>query len=65
MREQLEQQQSWVYLAFIVLGLCLGLLAPEPMAAFEQALWPLLGLLLYATFTQIPLLLSWCSPCLV
>jgi len=30
----------------------------------EQALWPLLGLLLYATFTQIPLLLSCCSPCL-
>lgn len=26
------------------------------MAAFEQALWPLLGLLLFATFTQIPLL---------
>jgi ACR3 family arsenite efflux pump ArsB len=55
-REQLEQQQSWIYLAFIALGLCLGLLAPEPMAAFEQALWPLLGLLLFATFTQIPLL---------
>ncbi|WP_188639455.1 arsenic resistance protein [Vreelandella lutescens] len=56
MRAQLEQQQSWIYLAFIALGLCLGLLAPEPMAAFEQALWPLLGILLYATFTQIPLL---------
>ncbi|WP_340638695.1 hypothetical protein [Vreelandella lionensis] len=55
-REQLEQQQSWIYLAFIVLGLCLGLLAPEQVAALEQALWPLLGLLLYATFTQIPLL---------
>jgi ACR3 family arsenite efflux pump ArsB len=55
-REQLEQQQSWIYLAFIVLGLCLGLLAPKQVAALEQALWPLLGLLLYATFTQIPLL---------
>ncbi|MCO7229150.1 arsenic resistance protein [Halomonas sp. CnH100-B] len=55
-REQLEQQQSWIYLAFIALGLCLGLLEPEAMAAFGQALWPLLGFLLFATFTQIPLL---------
>lgn len=56
MREQLEKQQSWLYLGFISLGLALGVLAPVRVAAFEQLLWPLLGVLLYATFTQIPLL---------
>lgn len=55
-REQLEHQQCWIYLACIVLGLSLGMLVPAQMAPLEHALWPLLGLLLYATFTQIPLL---------
>lgn len=56
MREQLEKQQSWLYLGFISLGLTLGVLAPGWVASLEQLLWPLLGVLLYATFTQIPLL---------
>ncbi|WFE71147.1 arsenic resistance protein [Halomonas sp. M1] len=56
MREQLEKQQSWLYLGFISLGLTLGVLAPTRVAPLEQLLWPLLGVLLYATFTQIPLL---------
>lgn len=56
MREQLEKQQSWLYLGFISLGLTLGVLAPGWVAPLEQLLWPLLGVLLYATFTQIPLL---------
>ncbi|MDP3536136.1 MAG: arsenic resistance protein [Halomonas sp.] len=56
MREQLEKKQSWLYLGFISLGLTLGILAPEWVAPLEQLLWPLLGVLLYATFTQIPLL---------
>ncbi|WP_311065190.1 arsenic resistance protein [Halomonas sp. DWK9] len=55
-REWLEQQQSWLYLGCILLGLCWGLWAPETTTALESALWPLLGVLLYATFTQIPLL---------
>jgi len=56
MRDQMEKHQSWLYLAFIGLGLALGIGAPqfaEPLAHF---LWPLLAALLYATFTQIPLL---------
>ncbi|MBR2514821.1 MAG: arsenic resistance protein [Halomonas sp.] len=56
MREQLEKHQSWLYLGFISLGLTLGVLAPARVASLEQLLWPLLGVLLYATFTQIPLL---------
>ncbi|RUR26733.1 arsenic resistance protein [Vreelandella andesensis] len=56
MRDQLERQQSWVYLGFICLGLALGLMAPLLASSLEQLLWPLLGVLLYATFTQIPLL---------
>lgn len=56
MREQLERHQSWLYLGFISLGLLLGLWAPALVTYLEQLLWPLLGVLLYATFTQIPLL---------
>ena len=56
MREQLEKHQSWLYLGFISLGLALGYLAPTRVVPLEQLLWPLLGVLLYATFTQIPLL---------
>ncbi|MBT2785077.1 MULTISPECIES: arsenic resistance protein [unclassified Halomonas] len=56
MRDQLEQQQSWIYLGFICLGLALGSGLPALSATLQQLLWPLLGLLLYVTFTQIPLL---------
>ncbi|MBT2771429.1 arsenic resistance protein [Halomonas sp. ISL-60] len=56
MREQMEKHQSWLYLVFISLGLALGIGAPAFAEQLERLLWPLLGLLLYATFTQIPLL---------
>lgn len=56
MRAQLEKQQSWLYLGFISLGLALGIFAPMLVMPLERLLWPLLGVLLYATFTQIPLL---------
>ncbi|TVP46226.1 MAG: arsenic resistance protein [Halomonas sp.] len=56
MRDQMEKHQSWLYLLFIGLGLSLGIKAPSLAGALEQWLWPLLGVLLYATFTQIPLL---------
>lgn len=56
MRDQMEKHQSWLYLIFIGLGLTLGIGAPESAELLEQLLWPLLGMLLYATFTQIPLL---------
>ncbi|WP_018916410.1 arsenic resistance protein [Vreelandella zhanjiangensis] len=56
MRDQMEKHQSWIYLGFISAGLTLGAYAPELTASFDRLLWPLLGVLLYATFTQIPLL---------
>lgn len=54
-RHRLERHQVWLYLAAIVAGLMLGAAAPGASGAFETALWPALGLLLYAAFTQIPL----------
>lgn len=54
-RQQLERHQVWVYLAAILVGLALGSIAPGISDPFEALLWPALGLLLYATFTQVPL----------
>lgn len=56
MRDQMEKHQSWFYLLFIGLGLALGLGAPGFAERLAPLVWPLLGILLYATFTQIPLL---------
>ncbi|MCA8863590.1 MULTISPECIES: arsenic resistance protein [unclassified Halomonas] len=56
MRDHMEKHQSWLYLLFIGVGLTLGVEAPVVAEQLEGLLWPLLGLLLYATFTQIPLL---------
>jgi ACR3 family arsenite efflux pump ArsB len=54
-RQKLERHQVWLYLALILAGLGLGSNAPGLSEAFEVVLWPLLGLLLYTTFTQVPL----------
>lgn len=56
MRDQMEKHQSWFYLLFIGLGLALGIGAPRFAERLAPLVWPLLGILLYATFTQIPLL---------
>lgn len=53
-RQQLERHQVWIYLVAIVAGLGLGSTAPDVAEPFEAMLWPLLGLLLYTTFTQVP-----------
>lgn len=55
MRESLEKYQVWLYLVAILTGIGLGS-RWEMVQAWEVALWPLLGVLLYATFTQVPLL---------
>ena len=44
-----------MYLGAILVGLALGSIAPGVSDPFEALLWPALGLLLYATFTQVPL----------
>ncbi|MCE8016546.1 arsenic resistance protein [Halomonas sp. MCCC 1A17488] len=54
-RQTLEKYQVLVYLAFIAMGLALGAAWPNRVDAFESLLWPLLGALLYVTFTQVPL----------
>lgn len=54
-RETLEKHQVFIYIAVIILGLAVGLRFPEQSKFLELALWPLLGMLLYSTFTQVPL----------
>ncbi|NCN84042.1 MAG: arsenic resistance protein [Sphingomonadales bacterium] len=54
-RQQLERHQVWIYLLAILAGLGTGSVAPDVSATFEAVLWPVLGLLLYTTFTQVPL----------
>ena len=55
-RLDLERQQVWIYLAAILAGLGLGLVLPGAAARLEAALWPLLGILIFVTFTQVPLI---------
>ncbi len=55
-RITLERRQVWIYLAVIIGGLLLGTLAPGLGPGFEVLLWPVLAMLLYATFVQVPLL---------
>ena len=54
-RQSLEKYQVLVYLAAIALGLALGTALPGQVGVLEAVLWPLLGALLYVTFTQVPL----------
>lgn len=54
-RATLERRQVWVYLAAVALGLTVGTLLPPVGHAADSLVWPVLALLLYATFTQIPL----------
>jgi ACR3 family arsenite transporter len=54
-RAALERHQVWIYLAAILAGFACGAAWPALAEPFELALWPVLGLLLYATFTQVPI----------
>lgn len=51
----MERHQSWIYLCAILAGLGSGSVFPASAAHLEVLLWPTLGCLLYATFTQVPL----------
>lgn len=55
MREEMEKYQVWLYLFAIVMGMVIGWVAPETTDAWEAILWPVLGFLLYTTFTQVPM----------
>ena len=52
---RLERHQVWLYLGAIGLGALLALVAPEAGDVLSVALLPLLAVLIYATFTQVPL----------
>jgi len=56
MREKLEQYQVWLYLVAILAGMAIGWGSPGQTRHWEVLLWPLLGVLLYTTFTQVPLI---------
>lgn len=55
-RAVLERQQVWIYLTAIVCGVALGSTVPALSPRFEFLLWPVLAVLLYVTFVQVPLL---------
>ncbi len=55
-RLTLERQQVWIYLAAIAGGLALGDARPDIGPYLETLLWPVLAVLLYVTFVQVPLL---------
>jgi arsenite transporter len=54
-RDAIERHQVWLYLAAIAAGLVVGGAAPASAPVLEALLWPALALLLYVTFTQVPL----------
>lgn len=55
MRRLLEKYQVLIYLTAIGCGLIVGSQNPENVGILDTMLWPILGLLLYTTFTQVPL----------
>ncbi|WP_018231490.1 hypothetical protein [Thioalkalivibrio thiocyanodenitrificans] len=54
-RESLERHQIWIYLGAIAGGLGAGAMTPGVMEDADRLLWPVLGLLLFTTFTRIPM----------
>lgn len=52
---RLEKYQVLLYLAAVLAGLWVGIRSPGTAALLKGLIWPLVGLLLYVTFTQVPL----------
>lgn len=52
----LERRQVWIYLVAIAVGLLAGSAWSRAGGILEALIWPFLVLLLYVTFTQVPLL---------
>ena len=55
MRDVIERHQVWAYLIAVILGLVVGWTGSLGDNVPEYLIWALLGVLLYATFTQTPL----------
>lgn len=54
-RDSLERHQVWCYLGAVLLGLVVGSAWSGLGPTAEALVWPVLAVLLYATFTQVPL----------
>ena len=54
-RDSLERHQVWCYLGAVLVGLMAGTAWPGLGSTTEALVWPVLAVLLYATFTQVPL----------
>ena len=53
-KEGLERNQIPIYAAALLLGAVVGLVSPATGSVLEAAIYPVLGVLLYATFLQVP-----------
>jgi arsenite transporter len=51
---RLEQHQVPMYVGAVAVGVLIGLVLPSADDAFEALIYPVLGVLLYATFLQVP-----------
>lgn len=52
----LERCQVPIYFAAVVLGSVVGVLLPDAAFVLEAFIWPTVGILLYFTFLQVPLI---------
>ena len=50
----MERSQIPIYAAALLIGAAIGLVRPATGSALEAAIYPVLGVLLYATFLQVP-----------
>ncbi|MCM2588191.1 arsenic resistance protein [Rossellomorea marisflavi] len=55
-RNQLENQQIWIYAIALLIGGAVGLLSPGAGSSLDAAISPLIAILMYGMFTQIPFL---------
>lgn len=53
-KEGLERNQIPIYAAALFAGAVVGLISPAVGSVLEAAIYPVLGVLLYATFLQVP-----------
>lgn len=53
-KDGLERNQIPIYTATLLVGAVFGLVSPDTGSVLEAAIYPVLGVLLYATFLQVP-----------
>ncbi|NUU60407.1 arsenic resistance protein [Paenibacillus agri] len=55
-RERLEHQQIWLYVIVLIIGGVIGLTSPQTGSLLHFTISPILAILLYSMFAQIPFL---------